>query len=115
MDRDKPQARSSPLGNHPVSTAVGGFTGAVTGGAVAGTAAGPVGTAVGAVIGAAVGSAGGKLLADIVDPRMERDFWARHDLGPWDMPEPGHAPGDDLEAVQWAHDLAEPEPGDGKA
>jgi phage tail tape-measure protein len=108
MDRDKPQARAKPgpLGNHPVSTAVGGVTGAVTGGAVAGSAAGPVGAAVGAVFGAAVGSAGGKLIADMVDPRMERDFWARHDLAD------GHVAGDDLEAVLWANDLAEPEPGE---
>ena len=107
MQREsKPQAKDdpkiTPLGTHPVSTAVGTVTGAVTGGAVAGSAAGPIGTAVGAAVGAAVGGVGGKLIADVVDPQMEKEFWRKA------LDEPGQ----DLEAVQRARDLGEPDPND---
>jgi hypothetical protein len=92
MDNDKPLAKgearspaererdSNPLGTHPVGTAVGGVTGAATAGAVVGSAAGPVGTAIGAAVGAVAGGVTGKLIADVIDPQMEEEFW-RNNFG----------------------------------
>ena len=100
------QQQHGPLGTHPVGTAICGVTGAVAAGATIGGAAGPAGTVVGAAVGAVVGAVGGKLIADAIDPQMEKHFWDRvgiHD--DHDHPEV------ELEAFQWAHDLAEPEPG----
>ena len=87
MKRDKPAAKgeprdrtdrkdpSTPLGHHPVGTAVGGVAGGVAGGAMAGATAGPIGAAVGATIGAIAGGLGGKGIADLVDPTMEDAYW----------------------------------------
>ena len=88
--RDKPLARGETrvpadrgdgrglLGPHPVGTVVGGVAGAAAAGAAVGSVAGPVGAAVGAAIGAAAGGMGGELAADMVDPKMEEDFWRKN-------------------------------------
>lgn len=68
----------TPLGVHPVGTAVGGVAGAVAAGAAVGSVAGPVGTVVGAAIGAAAGGMTGKLVADVIDPQMENEFWRKN-------------------------------------
>jgi hypothetical protein len=67
-----------PLGVHPVGTAVGGVAGAMAAGAAVGSVAGPVGAAVGAAIGAAAGGMTGKVVADLVDPQMEDEFWRKN-------------------------------------
>lgn len=75
QERDQP---GGPLGTHPVGTAVGGVAGAVAGGAAVGSVAGPLGAAVGAAIGAAAGGMSGKVMADLVDPQMEDEFWRKN-------------------------------------
>lgn len=100
MARD---SHHGPLGTHPVSTAIGGVTGAVAAGTTIGSAAGPAGAVAGAAVGAVVGAVGGKLIADVIDPQMEKHFWDRTGLHD-DHPEV------ELEAFQRAHDLAEPGP-----
>lgn len=91
MERDKPLAKGESgtttererkaekvLGAHPVGTVVGGAAGAVAAGAAVGSVAGPVGTVVGAAIGAAAGGMTGKLVADVIDPKMEDEFWRKN-------------------------------------
>lgn len=90
MERDKPLAKGQtqppadkdregkPLGTHPVGTAVGGVAGAVAAGAAVGSVAGPIGAAVGGAIGAAAGGMAGALAADLVDPKMEEEFWRQN-------------------------------------
>jgi len=76
--REREDASGTPLGVHPVGTAVGGVAGAAAAGAAVGTIAGPIGAAVGAAIGAAAGGMTGKLVADLVDPKMEEEFWRKN-------------------------------------
>jgi hypothetical protein len=92
MNRDNPHARDeskgrvardpdkghNPLGVHPVGTVIGGVAGAAAAGAAVGSVAGPAGTLVGAAIGAAAGGMAGKFVADLVDPKMEDEFWRKN-------------------------------------
>ena len=73
VERDPDESRG-PLGVHPVGTAVGGIAGAAAAGAAVGSVAGPAG----AVVGAAAGGMTGKVLADLVDPKMEDEFWRKN-------------------------------------
>ena len=61
-------------GAHPVGTGVGSASGALAGAAF-GAMGGPAGALVGMVAGAIVGGMGGNIVAEQVNPTVERDHW----------------------------------------
>ena len=53
----------------------GGIAGAVTGGAIGAVVGGPVGGAIGAAVGTIAGAASAEKVADILDPKVEEEYW----------------------------------------
>ena len=80
---EKPSAKGesrggNPIADHPVGTAVGGVTGAAATGAAEGSAAGPVGPVLGAAVGAAAGGVPAAMVADMIDPAHEENYWRQN-------------------------------------